>query len=71
MSNGGGRSADDFEGPVAHDEGGAGPEISDEDFRSRSSNGRPGQIEKRYAVWPADSAAYASRLPCRSKTTSV
>jgi single-strand DNA-binding protein len=32
MSGGGGRSVDDFEGPVAHDEGGAGPEISDEDI---------------------------------------
>ena len=29
---GGGRSVDDFEAPMAHDEGGAGPEISDEDI---------------------------------------
>jgi len=27
-----GRAADEFEGPVAHEEGGAGPEISDEDI---------------------------------------
>jgi single-strand DNA-binding protein len=32
VSGGGGRSVDDFEGPVTHDEGGAGPEISDEDI---------------------------------------
>ncbi|HWF37779.1 MAG TPA: single-stranded DNA-binding protein [Candidatus Acidoferrales bacterium] len=32
MSSGGGRSVDDFEAPVGHDEGGAGPEISDEDI---------------------------------------
>ena len=31
-SGGQGRAADEFEGPVAHEESGAGPEISDEDI---------------------------------------